>query len=495
LALLLFALLGFMGWRLSIPIREWLSTSSWTHDFFREKVQPKTDVAPVAVEEAGAKPPGGTSGQGAWGELKSFLKADPGKMAEFTLEGAEELAVSFERLFGPSGRFPDGLPPPESFQVSGDRDLMDVLGPGWVVYEADRTANPGQPVILLAWRETGTGEFRLAGRFFLETVEEKLRGFASRTRDPDAKWEFLARIRPRLTAEQAMLPDPAAPYVEVLPPIGEDPVGVVLLADGDPIRPSLSPDSPSAVTILLGRSREPGGELNLLAPPLRGWPGGLTDGRLLPGQDEASRLPEFPALSVARAFLAAKPSGRLDYVNSRDNAMLLNELEQVYGPSLAGEVAVEPILVQPRTTSRAGAVAVRVRAPTLDGDGACILWLVPFAGSYKIEGQLWAQSYYGWFRSYLKTPLSTPRELRGIVFSAGDEATPGKFRFRDVHSAASVELALPEGSAQTASLAKLSSGEGRSATLRLRWEDGEVPRIVLDEWICWGYRGIDEQAY
>ena len=352
-------------------------------------------------------------------------------------------------------------------------------------------------MILLPWREINPGEFRLAGRFFLENVENKLRDFASRKGDPDARWEFLARLRPRLTGEQVTLADPAAPYVELLAPVGDDAVGVVLLADGDPLLSSLTSDSPLAVTILLGRSDQTADGLKLLAPPQPGWPGGLTEGRDLPGQDAASSRPESPALEVARAFLDAKPSGRLDYVNTRDNAMLLKELEEVYGSAPPTGSMVDLVLAQPRTTTRTGAVAVRVRAPTHDGEGVSVLWLVPFAGSYKVDGQLWAQSYYGWFRSYLKAAMSTPRELRGIVFRAGDKtsADSGKFRFRDVHSEAFVDLALPENAAQAAALARLGEGEGRPATLRLRWETGESPRIVLDDWICWGYRGIDEQAY
>lgn len=494
LSLGLLGLLAFTAWKLSIPIREWLSTSPLTRDFVQEKVQP--DPATSGAGE-GVKSSASSSDQGAWGALKAFLKAESNQRASFTLEGHEEMSAPFARVFGPTGVLAGDLPRAEDFQVSGDRELRSVLGPAWTVYEVDRSTRSGQPLILLAWCETDGGESHLSGRLFLETVEDKLRGFAAQKGDPDAKWEFLARLRPRLNVEQATLADPDAPYVEVLPPVGDDPVGVVRLADGDPIISSFAADQPLPVTILVGRQGEPKSGLKLLAPPKAGWPGGLTEGRSLPGQDAASRNPESPALEVARAFLAAKPAGRLDYVNSRDNAMLLKELEEAYGSAPPAGSVVSQILAQPRTTARAGAVAARVQAPTHDGEGVSVLWLVPFAGSYKVEGQLWAQSYYGWFRNYLKTPVSTPRELRGIVFKMQDaESTgPRKFRFRDVHSESFVELSLPETAEQAASLGNLGADEGRPATLRLRWETGDAPRIVLDEWICWGYRGIDEQAY
>ncbi|MFM7182504.1 MAG: hypothetical protein ACKO2G_13705 [Verrucomicrobiales bacterium] len=437
-----------------------------------------------------------SSDDGAWGVLKAFLKADPQGRAGLTLEGGAEMEAPFERLFGPTGALRQGLPGVEDFQICGDRELMSVLGPGWSVYEADPAKRAGQIPIVLAWRREKGGEFRRAGRLLVESAEDELRNFASQQGDPDSRWEFLARLRPRLGMEQEILPDPAAAYAEVFAPTSDTPVGVVLLPVGDPLIPFLSTDMTVAVTVLLGRPETPGGVLKLLSPPQLGWPGGLTDGRTVSGQDAASRNPESPALEVARAFLAAKPEGRLDYVNSQDNAMLIKELEGAYDDAPPAESAIGQILAQPATTARAGAVAVRVHAPTHDRQGACVLWLVPFVDTYKVEGQLWAQSFYGWFRNYLKSPVSIPRELRGLVFSTAQTPDgPWNFRFRDVHSDVSVELVLPENAEQVSSLAKLRPGEGRPATLRLRWEIGESPRIMLDEWICWGYRGIDEQAY
>jgi hypothetical protein len=329
----LLLMLGFVGWKLSVLIREWLGESPWTRDFFREK-----GGASAPAMGAEARPIVPAQDKDAWGALKCFPATGWKDRAALALEGEAEMAGPFERLFVPEGSLSRGFPPLSDFQMWGDRDFIALWGPGWSVHEAADSMDAHPSRIRLAWRRMEGGECRLAGRFFIGTSENRLGNFVARKGEAGSRQEFLARLRPRLGREEELSPDPAAPFAEVLAPIGDDAVGVVRLQDGDPVVGTLSPDQPVPVTVTLGGSR------------------------------------------------------------------------------------LSPIHAQPRTTARAGAVAIRVNAPTHDGGGFSVLWLVPFAGSYKVGGQLWAQSYHGWFRNHVKSPVGTPRELRGIVSKAGDGA-------------------------------------------------------------------------
>lgn len=500
LSLGLLGLLGFGVVRLSVPIRGWLEESPWTRDFFRKSVPEEVpEIVPdrrATSSDAVSALPLSAAEEGAWGALKVFLLGDGRRRAAMTLEGEEAMAAPFERLFGPEGMLEGGLPEPACFQISGDRELSGLLGPGWSVYESVGEASARSPRVVLAWARTSEGKYRVAGRLFLEIAENRLASFAAPGGDPASEREFLVRLRGRSLQDRMLASDPLAPVVELLPPVGETVVGSLTLAENDPMLHALGGDSIAPATVRLGRASEKTGGVKLLGTPIPGWPDGLT----LPlpehgGGGEGSPT-HPPAVQVARAFLSARSERRLDYVNTRDNAMLIKELEAIHGGEIPSSAPLRSVEAIPLTAARAGAIALRVLAPTLDGEGACMLWLVPFAGSHKIEGSLWAQSYYGWFRRFLRAPVSSPRELRGLVFPIPEaNGNSPRFRFRDVNSEAAVELDLPAGSPQAASLARIAPGQARHATLRLRWENGDTPRIVLDEWLCWGYRGIDEQSF
>jgi hypothetical protein len=434
--------------------------------------------------------------------LNGFAAAgEPAAWAGWTVEGAV-LEESFHRLVERGMPLASGMPDPSLFRPVALNRLAWLEEPVFT-WEARSQGESGAHLLVAVLPRDG--RMLVAGRLFYEAAAGRLAAFLRPGGDPAARFDVLVKASRATGASEQYRPDPGQAVVELSPPALDEPVVLVPLSHDSKLGAILRGQGPGEfvhATLVLGRDAQRPELPVVLEESALGWP--AIDARPLDsvapappwGSDTGTAVRAREALG---RFLAAEGDSRFNCLRDPNAAGLLRELDLAFGPPPPPTTAAAFAQTLPRTLERAGAVCFGLAAPTADHQGASAIWLVPYGGDYKVDGWIFAQSHYGLFRRLLAGPAPGSVALRGIVtlLEALPEESGFAVRFRDIHGEDAVEFEMPADHPAAAGLRKLARGESRHATLRLAWREqaGAQPRIALDEWLCWGYQGIDDQVF
>ena len=441
----------------------------------------------------------------AWKVVHGFAAGkEPGEWTKWMDEGEGMREKMFE--LGDKGHpLADGMPPASDFGALS-REQTGIRGEDAFAFEALRQVKNEPADRFLVVVVSRDGRMLVAGRLFWEVAANRFAVLQNAAGDPGARYGLMVRVRRGIEGEAAYRIDPGDPVAEVSPPGRDQPFVRTQVAADSPLGRALRALGPSetinATLVFQKNGRKPDG-VSIVEQKSLGWEGidavPFADAKIDPPWGEEAQAIKLAQASLQR-FLTLAGEGHLGLVADGDGAKLVRECEIAFGRIQTADLPLRAHSLA-HSLAKAGVVVFRLPVPPADGQGTSVAVMVPFAGDYKIDGMLLAQSHYGAFRRYAAQASAASAEMRGVVMRGevpdGPDGTLG-FRFRDPFSETAVDLTLPRNHQAAAALLKVAPGQPRHATLRLAWRQaqGEAqPKIVLDEWLCWGYRGIDDQAF